>query len=222
MSAGQEPRSERRRVVVASRNAGKVRELAVLFALPGLELVPMSALLPDSFEVEETGTTFEENAWLKALAVARATGEPALADDSGIEVDALGGRPGVYSARYAGVGASDADNNRLLLEELEGVVEERRTARFRSVLVLARPASPEPERVSSASGVVEGRILRAPRGEGGFGYDPLFSTLELDGRTTAEATLEEKNRISHRGRAARALAPALARFLGGVEAGFLV
>ncbi len=216
------PSAGRRLVVVASRNAGKVRELELLFALPGLELAPMSALLPDDFEVEETGSTFEDNAWLKALSVARATGHPALADDSGIEVDALGGRPGVYSARYAGARATDDDNNQLLLRELEDVPDERRTARFRSVLVLASPGSPDVQRVSSASGAVEGRILRAPRGAGGFGYDPLFATDELGGRTTAEASLAEKNRISHRGRAARALAPALARFMERVEAGFPV
>lgn len=201
------------RIVLASSNQGKARELLRLFALPTLEIVTLRQVLPPSFEVEETGTTFEENAWLKAEAVCAATGLPSLADDSGLEVDALGGRPGVWSARYAGEKARDEDNNRRLLKDLEQTAQERRTARFVCVLVFAVPGNGTPQRVGSARGTVEGSILRAPRGTGGFGYDPLFEAVDRPGRTTAELSPEEKDAISHRGRAARALVPDLRRWL---------
>lgn len=204
-------------IVLASTNEGKVRELTRLFDEPRLRLVSMVGLVPRGFEVEETGSTFEENAWKKACEVCSATGLPALADDSGIEVDALGGRPGVYSARYAGVGAGDEANNRLLLRELGDTPVDLRTARFRCVLALAVPGAQGPQRVAVHAGVIEGRILTAPRGENGFGYDPLFEPVSFPGRTTAEITPDEKNEISHRAEAARALFPSLLRWLDELD-----
>lgn len=197
------------RLVLATHNRGKVRELERLLATAGL---PLAVTTLDAFPTvvlpEETGATFLENARLKAVAVARQTGLPALADDSGLCVDALGGRPGVHSARYAGPDATDAANNARLLAELAGVPAERRTARFRAVVVLALPDG----RWTWAEGETRGRILEAPRGTGGFGYDPLFLSDEL-GMTFAEAGLEAKNRVSHRSRALRALLPALRAWL---------
>jgi XTP/dITP diphosphohydrolase len=183
-------------VVVASGNLGKVAELARLFAPLGLNL-----RLQSEFKVvpaEETGLTFVENAILKARAATAQTGLPALADDSGLEVDALNGAPGVRSARYADTGQSE-DNNRKLLAALQGVPEERRQARFHCVLVYLRhPDDPVP---LIARGSWEGRILTARRGDGGFGYDPLFHLPDLDA-SAAELDAEVKNRISHRGLAA--------------------
>jgi XTP/dITP diphosphohydrolase len=162
--------------------------------------------LPQVEEIEEHGTTFAENAALKARAVMQATGLPALADDSGLEVDALDGEPGVRSARFAGPGASDAERNALLLERLEGTPAVRRSARFRCVVAFVDPK--EPERAHLEEGSCEGRILDAPRGDGGFGYDPVFYVESLN-RTFAEATPEEKNRLSHRGQAMRRMAEEL-------------
>lgn len=182
------------RVVLASGNAGKLQEFAQMLAGSGIELLPQS-----EFGVEpapETAPTFIENALAKARNVCEQTGLPALADDSGLEVDALDGAPGVYSARYAGDAGDDA-NNRKLLAALQDMPAGQRTARFRAVLVLLRHAS-DPAPII-AEGTWEGRIAEAPRGDGGFGYDPLFE-LE-DGRTSAELPSEEKNRLSHRGRA---------------------
>lgn len=201
------------RIVLASGNQGKVKELSRLLAEPRIELVSQKGIVPSDFEVEETGVTFEENAWLKALAVCQETGLAALADDSGLEVDALGNRPGVYSARYAGVGATDEQNNALLLRELEGKGTEERTARFRCVLALAVPDEKGPRRVACASGTIEGRIIEKPRGENGFGYDPLFEQFEWPGLTTAELAPEQKNRISHRGAAAEAILGSLREWL---------
>jgi len=188
------------RVVLASSNGGKQREFAALFAPLGHEL-----LLQSQFDVppaEETGASFAANALLKAAHAAARTGLPALADDSGLEVDALGGRPGVHSARYAGPGASDADNNRRLLDELAAVPDAARTARYRCVLALVRgPGDPAP---LFADGSWEGRIAHAPRGHGGFGYDPLFIPVGFD-CTSAELSADHKNRLSHRGAAAHAL-----------------
>jgi XTP/dITP diphosphohydrolase len=154
--------------------------------------------------VEETGETYAENAKIKAVAASLMSGLPALADDSGIEVEALNGRPGVRSARYAGADASDADRRALLLQELHDVPEERRSAAFRCVIAIAIPPTQggDPE-VVFVEGSCEGRIARSERGSGGFGYDPLFFLPEL-GRTMAELTPEEKNQLSHRGEAARA------------------
>ncbi len=192
------------RVVLASANPGKVRELGALLAPHGLELISQRSLGIGS--PEETGSTFLENALLKARHAARAAQLPALADDSGIEVDALGGRPGVRSARFAGEGASDAANLALLLQELIGVPAERRTARYQCVMAwVASAADPAPV---LGQGTWEGRIALAPRGTGGFGYDPAFIPTG-DTRTAAELPAEEKNRVSHRGQALRALVAAL-------------
>ena len=201
-------------VVLASGNQGKLRELNRLFDEPRISVVGMKHLVPVRFEVDETGETFEENAWLKALGVCAETGKPALADDSGIEVDALGGRPGVYSARYAG-GAGDEANNALLLKELENVPDEERTGRFRCVLAFAAPGPDGPRKVAVSSGAIEGRILRAPRGSNGFGYDPLFEQFTWPGLTTAEISPEQKNELSHRAKAARVILPSLVAWLEG-------
>lgn len=193
------------RLVLATGNAGKVRELRALLG-PAWELRLQSAF--GVHPVPETGATFLDNALLKARHAARLTGWPALADDSGLEVDALGGAPGVHSARYAGEGATDAENNRRLLAELAGVPTARRTARFRCVLAFVRDVDdPDP---LTAVGVWEGLILDAPRGSGGFGYDPLFWVPAL-GRTSAELEADEKNRHSHRGQALSRLAAVLSR-----------
>jgi XTP/dITP diphosphohydrolase len=197
------------RVVVATRNRGKLRELVPLFEEPDvhlhdLELVTIDELAPDA-ELREDALTFEENALAKARQAAVATGLPALADDSGLEVDALSGAPGVHSARYAGVGASDAANNAKLLEALRGVPPERRGARYRCVAAFVDPARGVE---LTRAGACEGSLLEAPRGTGGFGYDPLFLVLDR-GLTMAEIPLAEKNRLSHRAAAFRALAAAL-------------
>ena len=188
-------------LVLASANPKKVRELREMLG-DRFELVARPDGLP---EVVEDADTFEGNARLKATALVAATGLAALADDSGLEVDALGGAPGVHSARYAGEGASDGANVAKLLAALatEGPdgAPTARTARFRAVLVLRRPDGTE----VVASGSVEGTIAAAPRGEHGFGYDPVFVPVEGDGRTFAEMAADEKHAISHRGRALRDL-----------------
>jgi XTP/dITP diphosphohydrolase len=190
-----------RRVVLASGNAGKLRELSSLLAPLGWELLPQSSLGIES--VAETGTTFAENALLKARHAARLGRLPALADDSGIEVDALGGRPGVWSARYAGEHASDQENLEKLLAALRGVPRERRTARYRCVIAfVASAADPAP---ILAEGCWEGAIASAPRGAGGFGYDPIFLPRSAAGRTAAELGPAEKDAVSHRGQALAAL-----------------
>ncbi len=182
-------------LVFSSRNGHKIREVGALLA--GLPVSVRSALdCPGLPEVEETGTTFEENALLKAFAAARFAGCPALADDSGLEVEALGGRPGVLSARFAGPGADDAANNALLLQLLGPHEDEGRRARFRCVMALADSQ----RALALVEGVCPGRILRQPRGEKGFGYDPLFVPDGFE-TTFAQMTMEEKNRISHRARA---------------------
>jgi len=192
------------KIVLASGNAGKLRELAAILAPLGHELVAQSSLGIET--PPETGSTFAENALLKARYAAENSGLPALADDSGIEVDALNGRPGVYSARYAGEGASDRDNFEKMLAELGGVPSERRTARYQCVIVLARRADDPAPLI--AQGTWEGRILDAPRGTGGFGYDPIFQPAGLT-VTAAELTPSEKNAQSHRGQALRALSAQL-------------
>ncbi|MHB8515988.1 MAG: RdgB/HAM1 family non-canonical purine NTP pyrophosphatase [Dehalococcoidia bacterium] len=192
----------RPRLVIGTNNPGKLREFRELLEGCGFELVTPRALgVP--FDPEETGSTFEENATLKAVAAVRATGCVALADDSGLEVDALGGRPGIFSARYAGDGRTDAalsdeDRVRLVLDEMRGVAEDRRGARFRCVIAIATLDG----EVRTVDGVFEGRIGDAPRGEHGFGYDPIFVVPEL-GMTSAELPPAEKNAMSHRGQAAR-------------------
>jgi XTP/dITP diphosphohydrolase len=194
-----------KRAVLASANPGKLRELSALLEPAGFELVSQAALGIDS--VPETGTTFLENALLKARHAAAAARLPALADDSGIEVDALGGRPGVWSARFAGEGASDAANLARLLEELGGVPEPRRTARYRCVVVWVKTADDPAPLIGE--GTWEGRIALTPRGSGGFGYDPAFLPAG-ERRTAAELAAEEKNKVSHRAQALRALVAALA------------
>jgi XTP/dITP diphosphohydrolase len=195
----------RERVVLATANRDKAAEIVVIVAeVVGdrWELLPRPDDVP---EVEETGETLEENAILKAAALAAATGLPAIADDTGLEVDALGGQPGVRTARYSGEGATYASNVAKLLEELQGVTERR--ACFRTVAALARPG------VSGAvlaHGVVVGEIATEARGAGGFGYDPVFVPAGAGGRTFAEMDADEKNALSHRGRAFRALAAMIA------------
>lgn len=185
-----------KRLVLASGNPGKLRELSHLLDDLGYELHPQSEFgVP---EVAETGTTFVENAIIKARHAAAHTDLPALADDSGIEVDALDGAPGVYSARFAGPDADDASNNALLVEKLRSVPSEQRTARYRAVIVLMRHAAdPSP---LICEGSWEGMIQLEPAGSGGFGYDPYFYLPER-GCTSAQLSRDEKNRLSHRGQA---------------------
>jgi len=191
------------KLCVGTTNRGKQRELRELLGdWPGEIVFPQQLGL--ALEVKETGQTFAENAAQKARAYARAAGMSALADDSGLEVDALGGAPGIRSARYAGPGASDEDRVRKLLAELEGVPLDRRTARFRCAVAIARSDG----RVSIADGTCEGRIAFAPRGENGFGYDPVF-VVSGRGLTMAELPAKVKNQISHRARALRAARPLL-------------
>lgn len=194
----------KRKLVFASGNAGKLREIEALLG-DAWEVLPQAGL--DVGAVEETGADFRENALLKARHAATRTGLPALADDSGLEVDALGGRPGVHSARYAGPGAADADNIHRLLGELESVPPERRTARFRCVIALVDPDQPDTPIVTE--GAWEGRIADSPVGAGGFGYDPVFVDAG-SGRRAAELAPAEKNRLSHRGIALRKLIERLA------------
>lgn len=197
------------KLLIATNNPGKVREYEeMLQDLPGIEITfPAQEGL--DLEVEESGGTFEENARLKAAAYCLVSGLPTLADDSGLEVDALDGAPGVRSARYAGPGASDADRYRKLLAELAGRPAGRRSARFRCVVALALPRGT----VHTAEGTCEGQIGLAPRGEFGFGYDPIFIVAGQGGRTMAELEPEVKNRISHRARAIQAMLPDLKRLL---------
>ncbi len=193
-----------RRVVLATRNPGKLREMASLLAPLGLDVVPVSDFADDA--PDESAPTFVENALIKARAAARASGLPAIADDSGLEVDALHGAPGVRSARFAGEAASDGDNVARLLALLAGVEPARRTARFRCAAVyLEHPEHPAP---LIREGAWEGVVLDAPRGAGGFGYDPVFLD-PVSGRSAAELDPAHKNRVSHRGIAVRALAAAL-------------
>ena len=186
-------------VVLATRNAGKIKELNALLAGLGVTVIGL-ADFPAIGEIAETGETFFENARIKALAVCQATGLISLADDSGLCVDALSGAPGVRSARYAGEDASDAANNAKLLAALQHVPEADRTCRFVSVVVAAAPDGRE----LTAEGTWEGRVAPAPAGEGGFGYDPLFFDPTA-GKTAAQLTADEKNARSHRGKALAAL-----------------
>lgn len=188
------------KLVLASGNRGKLKELAHMLESRHIEVVSQADF--DVVPVEETGLTFVENALLKAREAARVSGLPALGDDSGLVVDALDGRPGIYSARFAGESASDADNNDKLLRELADLPMERRTAHFHCCLVLVRHES-DPVPII-AEGSWHGHILEAPRGDSGFGYDPLFHDREL-GATAAELPMEEKARVSHRGKALAAL-----------------
>ncbi|MDY6794664.1 MAG: XTP/dITP diphosphatase [Actinomycetota bacterium] len=189
----------RKRLVLATRNAGKIKELRDLLRDMPVDILTHRDLdgWPD---MEETGDTFEENAAIKAETMAAWSGFPALADDSGLEVEALGGAPGVISARYSGSEGGDAANIAHLLWELEGIPQGKRGARFACVLTLAYP----PEASLEVRDICEGDIMQEPRGEGGFGYDPVFLPRGMS-RTMAELTREEKNAISHRGKALRRL-----------------
>ncbi len=184
-----------REVVLATRNRNKVIELVALLGNPGITIRTLDEF-PDAPDVVEDGTTCEANAVKKARAIAEFTGLPAVADDTGLEVDALGGRPGVYAARYAGDDATYEDNCRKLLQELAGVPPERRTARFLTVAAVALPS----DEIRVAQGTLEGVIAEEARGTLGFGYDPVFLIPEL-GKTLAQLSAEQKNQISHRAKA---------------------
>ena len=193
-----------KRIVLASGNAGKVREINQILSGLDIEVLPQSEFSVP--EAEETGLTFVENAILKARNAAGHTGLPAIADDSGLEVDALHGAPGIYSARFAGPGATDADNNHKLLEALHGVPQNLRSARFQCLMVYLRHAEDPTPLI--CQGTWNGRILETPQGDNGFGYDPLFHVPTHD-CSAAELPAAEKNRLSHRGQALRALVEAL-------------
>ena len=210
------------RLVLATHNAGKLAELRQILEplVPGLD--PGSIISAASLEVTEPvedGLSFADNALIKARALARTTGLPAVADDSGLCVDVLGGAPGIFSARWSGRHGDDEANLQLLLDQLTDVADPHRTARFTCAAVLVHPATGRaPEQVTTIERSMEGRLARSPRGEGGFGYDPIFVPLQADepggrDRTTAQMTPEEKHAISHRGQAFRALAPVLADIL---------
>ena len=193
-----------RRVVLATGNAGKLREMRAILQGHGLEVVAQSDLGIAS--PPEYGKDFVANALIKARHAAALAGLPAIADDSGLEVDALGGRPGLHSARFAGLPADDRANNERLVSELAGVPEERRAARYRCAMVFLRDAADPAPIVAEAAW--EGRIAFAPRGAGGFGYDPYF-IVQDGGLTAAEMSPADKNRVSHRGQALAALAAAM-------------
>ena len=195
------------RLVLATANGGKAAEIArLLDGVPGLDLVPRPEHVP---EPVEDGDTLLDNARIKAQALVDATGEAAVADDTGLEVDHLGGAPGVFTARFAGPDATYADNVAHLLHRLDGVGADSRTARFATVAIAVWPDGVE----VAAIGTVEGLIAETARGDGGFGYDPVFVPTEGDGRTFAEMTPAEKHAVSHRGRAFRTLADGLALVL---------
>jgi XTP/dITP diphosphohydrolase len=198
-------------LVLATHNAHKVEEMREMLAHLSVTLVGMEAY-PNAPEPEETGATFAENAAIKAVSAAKVTGQWALADDSGIAIDALGGRPGVYSARWAGPGSGAAQWIAKTIAELENVPGPERTARYICALALADPSGVV---VATSEGTFEGRISDVPRGSGGFGYDPIF-LVEGDSRnrTAAELSSEEKHALSHRGKAVRALLPELQQYLG--------
>lgn len=198
-----------KKIILASNNKSKLKELNTILGSCGFELYSQSDF--DLPSIEETGLTFVENAILKARHAAKATGLPALADDSGIEVDYLNGAPGIYSARYAGEDCDDTKNNRHLLEELADVATEKRTARYQCVLVFLKHAE-DPTPII-AHGSWEGIILEEEKGTGGFGYDPLFWLPELN-CSAAELSKDEKNLMSHRGKALQSLLQQLSEDLG--------
>jgi XTP/dITP diphosphohydrolase len=205
----QPPIPGRGELLIATGSSHKLAELTELLDLPNTRLLSLKdAGLADT--AEETGSTFEANATIKAMHYGRLSGMPTLADDSGIEVDAMDGRPGILTRRYAGPDATDEENNAKMLAELAslGVTPEQRTGRYRCVLVLAEPGEDgEPRVVEIARGTMEGRVALESRGDGGFGYDPIFepSTEPIGGRTVAEFTRQEKNEVSHRAQAARVM-----------------
>lgn len=184
------------KAVIASRNSGKIEEIKEVLAKFGIMAISRDEFGIEKFEVEETGSTLEENSFIKAMAIFKIAGIPVIADDSGLEVDALNGRPGVYSARYAGDHCSMQDNRDKMLKELKGVPKDERTARFASVITMIFDNGDK----ISARGECEGMIAEEERGDKGFGYDPIFIPKGYD-ITFAEMTQEEKNSISHRGKA---------------------
>ncbi len=194
--------------IMATHNKDKIVEMTRILQPLGIEAVTDRDLGIELPEVDETGTTFAENAYLKAASACAFTGLPAIADDSGIVVDALGGAPGVYSARYGGEGLDDKGRNRLLLSELEGVPDEKRTAHYACAICCVFPDGREP---ITAEGEMHGVIAHGESGDGGFGYDPLF---RIGDKTVAEMTAEEKDRISHRGNALRVFRDILQKQLG--------
>lgn len=197
------------KLIFATRNPGKLVELQELLDDAALEILSLDDIEFPPGELPENGTTFMDNAAEKATYVSKQTGLPALADDSGLLVDALGGEPGVFSARYAGEGATDADNNKKLLEAMDE--KEVRSARFVSVLVLADVQGRLQDAILHATGICPGEVLRSPRGEGGFGYDPLFLLPEV-GKTFAELGVGPKGQLSHRARAMAQMKPQLIRY----------
>jgi XTP/dITP diphosphohydrolase len=206
------PPTHRITLVIATGNRGKFNEIAALLNGLKVRIVPLDRVGP--VEVPpESGASFQENARVKAVTVARATGHLSLADDSGLEVDALGGAPGILSARFGGTDLTDADRCRLLLDKLIGVPPERRTARFRCVVAVAEPGGA----VHVTAGTCEGRIATSPLGSHGFGYDPIFEIPAL-GRTLAEVGSDVKNRLSHRAQAVRAARVLLERLLSSRRA----
>ena len=205
------PMSELLTIVLATSNHGKLQELRALLADLPIQFLSAKDVLGESLIILEDGATFEANALIKSRAVCRATRTLSLADDSGLEVDALAGRPGVRSARFAHERATDAENNAALLRELENIEEGSRSARFRCVLALSNPWRESEEYV--AEGSCEGSIARAPRGNGGFGYDPLFVVAGQGGRAMAELSEDDKNRISHRALAVKQLRKILIRLV---------
>ncbi len=196
------------KIVLASGNRGKLREFSQILESLDVTVIPQSEFQLE--DADETGLSFVENAIIKARHAAAATGLPALADDSGLEVDALQGAPGIYSARYSGADATDAKNNAKLLTELAGLPEAQRTARFRCVLVFMRHANDPMPLI--CQGTWEGHILTAAQGDNGFGYDPLF-WIDALGKTSAELPSGEKNSLSHRGQAVAAFKQAIAQYL---------
>lgn len=186
-------------VIIATKNPGKAKEFEHIFARRGIEVRTLLDF-PDIPDVEENGSTFEENAILKAEAVSKALNKMVIGDDSGLMVDALEGRPGIYSARYAGEPKNDQNNTKKVLAELKGVLEDERTARFYCALAVAVPG----KKTFTVSGTCEGRILEEPRGTNGFGYDPVFYVPDK-GCAMAELSSEEKNKISHRANALKKL-----------------
>ncbi len=197
-------------IVVSSNNAGKIKEFGGLLSDLPVQWLRITDLIGEAWAVDETGDTFEQNAILKAQAACQATGLVALADDSGLEVDALSGGPGVRSARFAHAHASDEENNAELLRALQRVDDPGRTARFRCVLALVSPHEPAP---MIARGSCEGWIAREPEGQNGFGYDPLFRVRLFNGRSMAALSTAEKGDVSHRGKAVRQLRPQLLQLL---------
>ena len=184
------------KIVAATGNKHKIEEIESITKKFGMNVITKAEAGVGDLEVEETGTTFEENSLIKAEAIMKATGMPAIADDSGLEADALNGAPGVYSARFSGEGATDESNNAKLLKLMENIPDDERSARFVSVVTLCFPDGT----VVAARGECPGTLRRSPRGEGGFGYDPLFVPVGYD-KTYAEISAEEKNIISHRAKA---------------------